>query len=81
MSDSSSKIDPSELQLITQLIASARLEGLLEIEYKGLRMRFSPQAAQGGPVTIQKTTPRQAHAPLTWGSSLPSLKESTDEQV
>lgn len=79
MSDSSGKIDPSELQLITQLIATARLEGLLEIEYKGLRMRFSPQAAKGGPVTIQQTAPRQAHAPLTWGSSLPTLKDSNND--
>lgn len=79
MTSSSDKIDPSELQLISQLVSQARLEGLLEIEYKGLRMRFSPMSAQGGPVTIQKTTPRQAHGPLTWSSTLPALKEPTDE--
>lgn len=47
MSDSNSdKVTPQELQLVLQLIQNAKLDGLAEIEYKSLRVRFHAPTRQ-----------------------------------
>ncbi len=48
----STDISPEEKQFVLELIRDARLLGILEIEYKALRIRLSPAAAQ----TAQRDT-------------------------
>lgn len=47
MTDSNSdKVTPQELQLVLQLIQNAKLDGLAEIEYKSLRVKFHAPTRQ-----------------------------------
>jgi hypothetical protein len=72
----SNKISPEELQLITALINSARLQGITEISYKDLKVRFSPnaQAGEAGPVNFQRTQVAPSNS-MTWNSNIALPKE------
>lgn len=68
-----SSITTDERQLILDLLREARLQGLIEIQYKALRLRISPQAAEHA----QKTTvvQRNGAAITGWETTLPSLTQ------
>lgn len=62
----------SDLPLVLELIKHAREHGITEIQFGELRVKISSRAQEtgSGPVSVSNS-PKPA--PLTWGSTLPSL--------
>jgi len=67
-------MDPQELQFVTALINNARTQGVAEITYKGLTVKF--RHAPGTEVqTVQ--IPKRAPAQFNWSTDLtPNLPKA-----
>lgn len=68
-----------ELRVMVELIKEARSNGIVELQYKDLKVRFSPAAQQGQPGAAQfsPAMPVRATAP-TWQTSI-QLPQSPEE--
>lgn len=66
-----SKIDlePNELQLLLQLVGAARSEGLAEVEYKGIKLKFRPLR---DPAAAAAGTPSVQGYAMSWSTELRS---------
>lgn len=58
----SEQITAQDTQVILQLLAQMRLEGLIELEYRGLKLRFSAIRAKDG---------TQTGTAVAWKNTLP----------
>lgn len=47
-SSGTSSINPDEMKFVLELISQARAHGIIEVQYKELRLRLSAQAQQTG---------------------------------
>ena len=60
-----------ELRIMVELIKEARTQGIVELQYKDLKVRFSQQVQRGEPGSAQfnSAMPVRAAAP-TWSTTL-----------
>lgn len=54
-----SSITPEEVQFVMKLLSEARSTGILEIQYKDLKLRLSPEAQKSGSGPIHQRLPGQ----------------------
>ena len=68
-----------DLKVMVELIKEARANGIVELQYKDLKVRFSPavQQGQGGPVTISPAYAQQAQR-ANWHTTL-TIPQPKDE--
>jgi hypothetical protein len=62
----SSSISPDEMKFVLELISQAKAHGIVEVQYKDLRLRLSLQAQQTGSGPVQAT---RAPAPQ-WNTAI-----------
>lgn len=69
-----------ELRVMVELIKEARTQGIVELQYKDLKVRFSPQVQQGqaGPAAFSPAMPVRATAP-TWNTTITVPVPKDDE--
>lgn len=66
-------MDSAEFQLITNLINSARTQGITEIEYKGLRVKFRVTPDGSAQTVSTAMVPAgQRAAQASWSTLLPT---------
>lgn len=69
-----------ELRVMVELIKEARTQGIVELQYKDLKVRFSPAVQQGQPGAAQfsPAMPVRATAP-TWTTAIHLPQTPEDE--
>jgi hypothetical protein len=71
----SAEITPNEREFVLQLLRDARLNGITELEYKGLKLRISPSAADNAQRTAYYAT-AQGKPPMSWEAIIPTAAPS-----